>query len=61
MCLTFQLNACYVIDMTRYLVTATGFPVGGSGRETCTKIGKRQLFTKRKKYTKQYKSTEYTK
>jgi len=28
-----------------YLFTAVEFPPGGSGRWTCTKIGKRQLYT----------------
>jgi len=30
-------------DMIRYLFTKILFPPGGSGRWTCTKIGKRQL------------------
>jgi len=47
--------------MIRYFYTSIGFALGGSGRLTCTKIGKRQLYTKEKQYTKQYKSTEYTK
>jgi hypothetical protein len=34
------------IHMSLYLFTAIGFPPGGSGRSTCTKIGKRQLYTK---------------
>jgi hypothetical protein len=45
----------------RYLFTAIWFPLGGGGRRTCTKIGKRQLHTNEKQYTKQYKTTEYTK
>jgi len=32
---------CYI-----YLFTAIGFPSHGSGRETCTNIGKRHLYTK---------------
>jgi hypothetical protein len=32
--------------MIRYLFTAIGFPPGGSGRWTCAKVGKRQLYTK---------------
>jgi hypothetical protein len=32
--------------MIRYSFTAIGFSPGGSGRSTCTKIGKRQLHTK---------------
>jgi hypothetical protein len=28
------------------ILTATGFPPGGNGRLTCTKIGKRQLYAK---------------
>ena len=31
---------------TIYLFTANGFAPGGIGRQTCTKIGKRQLYTK---------------
>jgi hypothetical protein len=30
---------------TRVLFTAAGFPHGGSGRQTCAKIGNRQLYT----------------
>ena len=33
--------------MIRYLFTAIWFPLGSSGRKTCTKIRKRQLCTKR--------------
>ena len=33
-------------DTIRYgMVTAVGFPSGGSGRWTCTKLGKRQIYT----------------
>jgi hypothetical protein len=32
--------------MMWYLFSAVGFPLGGIGQETCTKIGKRQLCTK---------------
>jgi len=32
--------------MLLYLFTAIGFPPCGSGWETCTNIGKRQLYTK---------------
>jgi hypothetical protein len=46
MSLTLQLNAYYVTDKIQYSFTATGFPPGGSGRKTCTKIGKRQQFIK---------------
>ena len=28
------------------IFTPIGFPPGGSGRQTCTKLGKRQLYTK---------------
>jgi len=34
-------------DMIWYLLIAVSFPPGGSGRKTCAKIGKRQIYTKR--------------
>jgi len=58
MCIIFNLGKvavdvrsgiCYMI----YLFTAIGFPPGGSGRYTCTKIGKR--IHKRGKINKKYK------
>jgi hypothetical protein len=48
--------------MIRYLITAIGFPPGGSGRYTCTKFGKREhkRETIHKTVQKQYRNTEYT-
>jgi len=53
-------------DTIRYMIrygtifNVIGFPPGGSIRCTYTKLGKRQLYTKGKKCTKN-KNTEYTK
>ena len=34
-----------MFDIDIYLFIAVAFPPGGGGRQTCTKIGKRQLYT----------------
>jgi hypothetical protein len=45
-----------------YLFIAIRFTPGGSGQETCVKIGKGQLYIqKEKQYTKNYKNADYTK
>ena len=38
--------------MIRYLLNEDGFTPGGSGRLTCPKIGKKQLYTKGEKIQK---------
>jgi hypothetical protein len=42
-----------------YLLTAVGFPPGGSGHQTCREID--NSIHEEKQYTKQYKNTEHTK
>ena len=55
-----------VVDMDIYLLTATGFPPGDSGRYTCTNVGKRQRKretihkTIHKTIQKQYKNNKKT-
>jgi hypothetical protein len=42
-----------IYDKIYGMITEVGFPSGGSGRWTCTKLGKRLIYTIGKKYTKQ--------
>jgi hypothetical protein len=44
--------------MILYLLTAIGFPSGGSSGCTFTKIGERQLHKKWKQYTKKLQNTK---
>ena len=73
MCYMILYGICYYIYDIRYgiwydifdicLFTVIRVPAGGSGWQNCTKVGKRQLYTKgetsHKTIYKQNKNTEY--
>jgi hypothetical protein len=47
-------------DMILYLLTVIRLPPSDSGRQTCTEIGKKQLYTKEETIHKTIQKIEYT-